>query len=543
MSLVRYLYVTNFITGGAVMVVELLGTRFLAPYFGSSVYTWTALITVTLVALAVGYRMGGALADKFPRAGFLYGLILAAALFLLAVLAIRRTILAASLGGGIIGGTLASATALFGLPLLILGTVAPYSVKLCAREMAHLGNVVGRLYAISTVGSFVGTVSAGFLLLPSFSNVSILAFCAGLLALPPIGYFLFLGRDLVPAGTSTLVLLIALLAGLSAEKLPRGKLPAYGLEWKAVYQTNSFYGRIRVIDLRYPGSESWSRRYLLNDGLIQGSYSLKEHMPMAPFPYMLTELVLDSPQPVRKALVLGLGAGFVPKLLHRYLKEVGTLRKIVTVEINPMMYHVAVRYFDFPDHEKWRSECPVVFADARTFVRNCKEKFDAIVVDTFLGDNAPTHLLSYEMFSQLRRILEPTGRMSINIFGSMRGPGSRLIAALVRTLRRGPDGKGGPFPFVQIFSQAATAVPHNVYILAGPAGTRPHGKELKAIRVPAFAGDEVRASLRDTTAELAGVDRAPVLTDDFNPAESLDAYVRLRIRENVRLYWGTALAE
>ena len=265
-------------------------------------------------------------------------------------------------------------------------------------------------------------------------------------------------------------------------------------------------------------------------------------MPVAPFPYVLTELVLASPKPVRKALVLGLGAGFVPRLLSTYLKRSNSLEKIITVEINPLMYDVAVNYFDYPTSAQWKANCQEVFEDARTFVKKCKESFDAIVIDTFLGDNAPTHLLSYEMFRDLRRILAPHGRMSINIFGSMRGPGSRLIAALVKTLKEGVGGKG-PFPFVQVFSEHATSVPHNVYILAGPEGTKPHGKKLKVIQPPGFALEEVVKSLRDTTKELAGIDKAPVLTDDFNPSEHLDIYVRLRIRENVRTFWGASLTE
>ena len=93
MPLITFLYITNFFTGAIVMVVELLGTRLMAPCFGTGLYVWTALITVTLVSLALGYRTGGWLADRFPRADLLYGLIFAAGVLLLSILLLRRPIL------------------------------------------------------------------------------------------------------------------------------------------------------------------------------------------------------------------------------------------------------------------------------------------------------------------------------------------------------------------------------------------------------------------------------------------------------------------
>ena len=158
------------------------------------------------------------------------------------------------------------------------------------------------------------------------------------------------------------------------------------------------------------------------------------------------------------------------------------------------------------------------------------------------GDNAPIHLLSYEMFASLRRCLTPGGAMSFNIFGSIRGPGARLVAALVRTLREGPEGTG-PFPHVQVFSEEATSEAHNVFILAAadPARSRPNG--VLSVVPPRHVYRLVEEALRDQTAKLEGVRDAPVLLDDYNPAEHLDVAVRIQMRENIRKYWGEALAE
>ncbi len=540
MQLIRFLYVTNFVTGAVVMIIELLGTRFLAPYFGASLYVWTALITVTLVALAFGYSLGGHLADRWPKAQLLYSMIFAAGVFLMAILLVRQPILSAGATTNIMAGTLVSATILFGPPLLILGTVAPFSVKLCAKEYKALGTTVGRLYSISTVGSFVGTLAAGFLLLPTFPIVTILVFCSAALAVLAGVFFICFSRQTGYAVGAAAVVALALLTAYKAERLTAGTVRSERLDWKAIYQTNSFYGRIRVLNLKRPGDDddSWLARTLLNDGLTQGRYDLRTKTPDAVFPYALTELALSGPAPPERVLLLGLGAGFVPRLLKQYGTE-----ELICVEINPRMLDVAIRYFDFPIDPAWQETCRVVIEDARTWVKRCDQTFDAIVVDTFLGDNAPSHLLSYEMFAGIRRILEPDGVLAINIFGSMRGDGSRLIAALVRTLTEGPDGRG-PFPFVQVFSEEALAVSHNVYILAAPTDRPKRKNGISIVRPPSADLDKrINEALQDQTALLEGVGEAPILLDDHNPAEYLDIAVRMRMRNVIRRFWGEALFE
>jgi predicted membrane-bound spermidine synthase len=537
MWLIPFLYVTNFTTGAIIMIIELLGTRFLAPYFGTSLYVWTALITVTLVALAAGYFLGGYLADRSPRASVFYGVLYGAGVFLLAILLIRQPILAASSPSGIFAGTLLAAALLFGPPLLLLGCVSPFTVKLCSRELAGLGSVVGRLYSISTLGSFVGTLAAGFLLIPNFANVTILVFCAVLLAVLASLYFLIFARQALPVIGAAVIGGLAVFMAFRATNLAEGRLGGSEWSWKIIHQANGFYGRISVIDVRAADDTEWKRRYLLNDGLIQGVYDLTNHKPYAAFPFALADLALTPDKAARRVLVLGLGAGFVPRLL----KEHG-VAEVTTVEINPRMLPVAQEFFGYPSDEAWRKTCPVVIEDARTWVKECTRTFDAIVVDTFLGDNAPGHLLSCEMFVELRRILEPDGVLSMNIFGSMRGDGSRLIAALVRTLREGLDGTG-PFPHVQIFSEEATATAHNVYLLAAPAPRSPRPNGIRTVEPPSTVYRLVENAMIDQTADLQGVEKAPILRDDYNAAEYLDVAVRMWIRNDIRTLWGSALLE
>jgi hypothetical protein len=145
---VFFLIVTALLCGSLVMVIEILGSRVIGPFFGVSLFVWTSLITVTLIALAAGYAAGGILSDRKRSPDYLYGIILLAGLFTLLVPALRAPVLRATLPLGLRGGALASALMLFGPSLFLLGCVSPYLIKVAAREMENIGRTVGIFYAV-----------------------------------------------------------------------------------------------------------------------------------------------------------------------------------------------------------------------------------------------------------------------------------------------------------------------------------------------------------------------------------------------------------
>lgn len=157
-----YLILTAALCGALVMVIEVLGSRMIGPFFGVSLFVWTSLITVTLVALALGYTAGGWLADRKSSPDYLYAIILASGLMTAMTPLFKAFVLKACISLGLRLGSLASAFLLFGPALFLLGCVSPYLVRIAAREMKNIGRTVGNLYAISTAGSFVGTVATGF---------------------------------------------------------------------------------------------------------------------------------------------------------------------------------------------------------------------------------------------------------------------------------------------------------------------------------------------------------------------------------------------
>src|SRR5512139_2529596 len=165
-----FLYTTAGITGGAVMIVEILGAKMLSPYVGTSHFVWTAQIAVTLVALACGYYAGGKLADKSPQLGWLYGAIAVAAAYLLMTVWITEPVAYRCLDLNLAAGSLLASTILFFVPLGLLAMTGPFLVRFVTSSLSGVGGSVGRLTAVSTIGSFAGTMLIGYVLIPFMAN-------------------------------------------------------------------------------------------------------------------------------------------------------------------------------------------------------------------------------------------------------------------------------------------------------------------------------------------------------------------------------------
>src|SRR5512133_3234757 len=166
----RYLYFTASITGGAIMIVEILGAKMLSPYVGMSHFVWTAQIAVTLVALACGYYVGGRLADRSQQLRRLYWCILVAGLYLALTVLICGPVANWCLDFNLAVGSLLASTILFFIPLALLAMTGPFLVRVITSSVAGVGGNVGRLTSISTLGSFFGTMLIGYLMIPLLPN-------------------------------------------------------------------------------------------------------------------------------------------------------------------------------------------------------------------------------------------------------------------------------------------------------------------------------------------------------------------------------------
>jgi predicted membrane-bound spermidine synthase len=168
------IYAVAFITGAIVMSFEMLGSRYLNPYFGSGIYTWAALISTVLLALTAGYFVGGALADRTASPAVLAFTVIFASAYLLALPSFGQAILEYVLAGidDIRAGSLIAALALMFLPVTFLGMYSPFAIRLLLRSAQRSGRVSGAVYGVSTAGSIVGTLGTTFVLIPSIGSRS-----------------------------------------------------------------------------------------------------------------------------------------------------------------------------------------------------------------------------------------------------------------------------------------------------------------------------------------------------------------------------------
>ncbi len=174
------LEIVAFFCGAVVMAFEIVGSRMLGPYVGTSMFAWTSIIGVILLSLSIGYFWGGRIADMRPRADILSLFIFISALFIIITLVVKESVLEILLGSidNIHIVSVIASLILFAIPSILLGMVSPFAVRIKMKSLEKSGSTVGNLYAISTVGSIVGVFLAGFFLIPTFKITNILMLLA-----------------------------------------------------------------------------------------------------------------------------------------------------------------------------------------------------------------------------------------------------------------------------------------------------------------------------------------------------------------------------
>ncbi len=502
-----HLSVTVFAAGAVVLVLEILGARVLAPFLGSSSYVWSALISVTLLSLAVGYRWGGALADRGEPLVWLSRLLVAAGWLVVLVPYARRWVLPAAWGLGIRTGALAAAAALFAPALILLGTVAPLAAKGAVADLGTLGGRVGGLYALSTVGSLAGALLAGYVLIPVAGVTRIFLGAALALFLPALAFREGGGpgrrwrRAAAVAGT------LAALAGiLRHDTLPAGK-PGDG--WTMLDREDSRYGEIKVVQYN-------TVRILLLDGTLQTGVELTSGASSFPYAAAVPALLFGARPDARRILVVGLGGGAICEAFA----DAGA--RVDAVEIDPAVAGVARRFF------LRRSDPAIMLEDGRTFLRRTAPgTYDAIFLDAYAGEAPPAHLFTREALGLLKTALAPGGIGVANLIAFPSGPRARLARCVGVTLK-------SVFPWVEARAvEKGDGVMNVIYLF----GDRPRRLDrLAPVRVHPQVAPYL-AGLLARQVNLDGPD-AFVLTDEFAPVEAMNLAAREATRYNMRAIFG-----
>jgi spermidine synthase len=487
-SATPYLLGSLFVSGACCLVLELVGARLISPFYGSSIYTWSAMITVTMIALAAGYAWGGRQADRQPYLLLFARLLTAAGLTVAAVPWLRVPVLRASLPLGVQAGALASAAALMGPALILLGALGPVAVRLTATGAFDTGRKSGDAWAVSTAGSVLGAVLTGFVLIPHAPVSRILLGVAMvLLLLGALGSWL--AQRAIPLGQLTACAAALLLALMPASKSKVG-----------ILQRESAYGRIVVLDTP-------EKRYLLVNGTSQSVMERPSGESESQYIRALEWTRALRPS-AKRALVIGLGAGLLPKALERR----GLI--VDAFEIDPAIEETARALFEYEPKGR------VVVGDGRALLEAGLGPWDLAFLDAFGAESPPAHLFTAEAFARVRESLAPDGVFAINIVSAVAPPDDRPWKAVYRTL-------SGSFAHVRAFiASDPNSGLANVLLFASmsplEAGSAISPKR-SAQEVALMLGRELKPAPRD-------LEGAPVLTDDFAPLDALMAGTSRRWR-------------
>ena len=399
-----FLYLTLFISGAVILVIEIAGVRVLAPFYGSTIFVWSSLITITLGFLALGYFVGGFIADKYPKGSWFYFIIFLGGAASLLLIKLNQPLLVFSDQFGLRTGPLVAALIIFAIPLFLLSMAGPFAIRLRSRLLEHTGHVSGTIFGVSTVGSLVGALLVGFYFIPNFLLSNIFTTAATLIMIITlVGLFL--------EGSSWGLIILSLLVLLTVLLMPFIKYEG-DTKVSIIHQEPSFYADLKV-------GEIGGNRCLFMDGALQ-TCILSGGGLSARYLMEIKRLSEAWPQD-SKILVLGLGGGSIFSALDRGFS-------VDVVEIDPKIKKLAKEYFGF----KLDGNDTLVVDDARLFLRKTDEKYDVIISDLYFGNTMPTHLYTKEVSELYKSHLTQRGVVITNISGSFKEE-DNLVVSLIRT--------------------------------------------------------------------------------------------------------------
>jgi len=502
-----FLYLVVSVSGASVLAVELLGTRLLGPFYGVSLFLWSALITVTLAALSAGYALGGLMADRrctFGRLAWILGI---AGAWLCLIPFSRTPVVTALEPLGLRAAVLLAATVLFFPPLMLLGMVSPFAVKIRTSTLSEVGRSAGYLYAVSTMASVVAAILTGFVLIPVMGVFRLTLAIGALLLLTSAFTSLRTGRGFRAAFLAVLSIAAAAVASTSAGK------PAAAGEAKILAFDQSPYGEISVVEFR-------KARFLLIDGSVHTFADAETGTNL--FPYVN---VLDLPRLMFKeagrALLIGLGGGSAARNLSIHCWGVDA------VEIDPVVSGYAREHFGLDE-----DDADVHLMDGRRFLTRTGERWDMIIVDAFGSGTVPFHLVTVEAVALMKLHLEENGILAVNMLTV--GWRSEIVRSMAATLETS---------FAEVLALPVSEPPNalgNVVLLASD---RP--MELEWELDDPYSRFSVEYDMRhawDNSFE-PDTDGAVALTDERNPIELWGEEVNLVDRKRLRKYFeGSGLA-
>ncbi len=489
-----------FVSGTTTMVLEIVGARILSPYLGTSLIVWSSLIGIILASLSLGYYFGGKLADRKAKLLAIFILLIASTVFILITAGFKDNLLSYLLdkSKNLELTSIVATLALFSFPNICLAAVLPISIKISIKNLKESGRRAGNLYAISTIGSVLGTFLAGFYLLPAFGSTKVLYFLAILLTIPAFA-ILVLEKTI-----SRKLMLLFLIPAFVYLFLPFGKTDP-----NTVAEIDTAYSHITLkkfveTDTGRPTLNLYthlhfreSAMFLDNDNDLVFRYQKFFRLAAVFTPNLNNSLAIG-------------GAGYsFPK---DFLKK-NPAAKIDVVELDPGMTSVAKKYFNLPDNP----HLSTYNEDARTFLNKYSKSksYDAVYVDAFLSSlSVPVQLTTQKAVVKIYNILSPKGVVFLNLVSSLKGSGAKFFEAEFATYK-------SDFPQVYVFQvdkEAGPERPQNILIVA-----------LKSKDKPLFTSQNPEFADYLDSLWSGEISKLPVLTDDKAPVDSYMIYVHEKL--------------
>lgn len=479
-----------FICGGSVMILELVGSRVLAPYMGTSTIIWTSLIGIILGSLSLGYWWGGQWSDKNPSPKVLSSIIFMSACLIL-LISFTNDIVLQFISLHISDlrlSTVIGASILFIAPSVLLGMVSPFAVRIQMESVAQSGKLIGRLYAISTIGSIVGTFLAGFWLIPTFGIKQIFILLAVLLVFASI---LTIAGGKWIRRTVVTVLLIGLSLTLDSSKYLYGE--------NLIRDVNSDYSRIWIFDV--PGeAPEYAMRFMQIGNENSGAIYLNKKKLVNRYLefYRLSEHFKSGP---KQTLMIGGGASVCPMdFLERNPDST-----MDVVEIDPTVTRLAKEYFGLKDSER----LSIYDEDGRIFLNRNQKQYDIVFIDAFKSAySIPHHLTTVESMRHVHAALKEDGIAMMNMIGAVEGPNSQLFQSIYKTIE-------SVFPQTRVFlvrdAKEAQQV-QNILLVAF---------KVKNDHKLYSNNSEMNKYLRNLWYEEIRLEDAILLTDNYAPVEGM----------------------
>jgi len=522
-----------FIASFCTLVIELVAGRIMAPYVGVSLYTWTSIIGVVLAGISIGAYLGGRMADRYPRSSTLGWLLFLSGLGAFSISPLTNLIGGAQFHTSLMTRILMITTIIFFVPSCLLGMISPVVVKLTLNNLEKTGNVVGKIYAFSTLGSILGTFATGFFLI-SWMGTRYILLTMGIILI--ISAFIFGGffRNKKNLTLFFLFLFLSMLLPLvglhiyamtEPEEFSLSTSPIesikkmftyafkFPLEDEAYFFKESDYYTIKL-KKSIKGNNGNPLESLVLDHLVH-SYTDLEDPLYIEYEYirMYEEMVRWQAKKRTSLKVLFVGGGGYT--FPRFIEAKYPKAKIHVVEIDPEITRVAKKYLGISDHTQIRS----FNEDGRWFVMNCKEKgtYDFIFGDAFNDLSIPYHLTTKEFAMQLKSLLKPDGLLLANVIDSFKK--GAFMPSYIRTLEE-VFGKGN-IHLITLTSDYEKIGISTCVVVASP-------KRLDMedfIKTVKGKGGEMTSHVmpQDQLQEYLKERYSVILTDDYVPVDNLIA--------------------